>query len=137
MSEQLQHPTLDGRPVMIGDLLEVDDPPGHTTTVQFRVASITWDPTPHGGGATVRSIDHSVERHLRDCRRVRAYRPTDLIFVETYSYMLGTEPAFGWRVVENRTGDVLAVPLHRLSYRAERDAQVQLLWPDLAVVDRR
>lgn len=43
---QSEHPTLAGRPVMIGDLLEADHPDrseGGPTTLQFHVGSITFD----------------------------------------------------------------------------------------------
>ena len=146
MSDQPQHPTLDGQPVMLGDLLETDEPLGYTMSVQFRVDEISWDPVHGGGGAIVRSNHDGIERHLRDCRRVRRYRPPELLCVEVYSVAVSSprpmpaEPAslgstaFMWRVTQTRTRETLAMPARSFPTADERDAMVQLLWPDLWVM---
>jgi hypothetical protein len=85
MTDQLQHPTLDGRPVMIGDLLEADDPDrtdpetGDPVVVQFHVGSITYDhgnwlhkgDEPVGWTVAAADVDESdFDFPLSECRRV-------------------------------------------------------------------
>lgn len=84
MSDQLQHPTLGGRPVMIGDLLEADDPDridpetGDPVVVQFHVGALTYDhgnwlhkgDEPVGWTVTAADVDETdFEWPLSECRR--------------------------------------------------------------------
>lgn len=81
-NEYWQHPTLEGRPVLIGDRLEADHPDrseGGPATIDFTVGSITWDSgstlyPENGAGWTVAPTEDEAdaapyEWRVAECRR--------------------------------------------------------------------
>lgn len=67
------HPSLDGRPVLVGDRLIGPGPDG-PDPVKFTVASIVWDSVDYMGdgqpcGWTFTATDNEFEWPLRDCER--------------------------------------------------------------------
>lgn len=156
MSDQLQHPTLDGRPVMIGDLLEADHPDrseGGPATVQFAVGSMHYDHMRPAGGpplgwtvAPAAVDDLDFEWPLFECRRPTR-RPYEVVVRMNRERpvgrrQLGSDTAdlegaevitFIWELRDVRSDDVLALG-RRFPSSEACAAEAAQLWPDLPVL---